>query len=144
VRFLLDTNLVSEVTKEHAEPRVAAWLASVHPNQAYLSVMTVSELRAGAELMPPGARRRRFEEWIADDILNRFRPNILPIDLDVAEVFGRYIAEDRLKGRTTSPVDLLIAATAQAHGLTVVTRNTRDFDHLELSLLNPWSESAAS
>ena len=140
VGFLFDTNLVSEATKDKASPRVTAWLAAINSREAYLSVITASELRAGAELMPHGARRRRFEQWIAYDILQRFKPNILNVDLSVAESFGRYLAEDRLRGRTTSPVDLLIAATAKAHDLTLVTRNTRDFNHLGVKLLNPWIE----
>lgn len=94
--------------------------------------------------MPIGARRKRFELWIEGEILTRFRQQIVDVDLGVAEVFGALLARDRKAGRTTSPLDLLIAATASARGLVVATRNTRDFAHLEIDVVNPWAEGAMS
>jgi len=140
VRYLLDTNVVSEATKERAEPVVSRWLSRIAPDDAFISVVTVAELRAGAELMPMGARRRRFEQWIEREVHIRFQSNIVEVDLGVADAFGVFLAEDRKKGRTTSPLDLLIAATASARTLVVVTRNTRDFEHLDIDLVNPWKD----
>jgi len=137
VRYLLDTNVVSEATKERAEPVVSRWLSRIAPDDAFISVVTVAELRAGAELMPMGARRRRFEQWIEREVHIRFQSNTVEVDLGVADAFGVFLAEDRKKGRTTSPLDLLIAATASARTLVVVTRNTRDFEHLDIDLVNP-------
>ena len=140
VRYLLDTNVVSEATKERAEPVVSRWLSRIAPDDAFISVVTVAELRAGAELMAMGARRTRFEHWIEREMLIRFRRHIVAVDLGVAEVFGVFLAEDRKRGRTTSPLDLLIAATASARTLVVVTRNTRDFEHLDIDLVDPWKD----
>lgn len=140
VRYLLDTNVVSEATKERAEPVVSRWLSRIAPDDAFISVVTVAELRAGAELMAMGARRTRFEHWIGHEMLTWFRRHIVAVDLGVAEVFGVFLAEDRKRGRTTSPLDLLIAATASARTLVVVTRNTRDFEHLDIDLVDPWKD----
>jgi len=140
VRYLLDTNVVSEATKERAEPVVSRWLSRIAPDAAFISVVTVAELRAGAELMPMGARRRRFEQWIEREVHIRFQSNIVEVDLGVADAFGVFLAEDRKRGRTMSPLDLLIAATASARTLVVVTRNTRDFEHLDIDLVNPWKD----
>jgi len=140
VRYLLDTNVVSEATKERAEPVVSRWLSRIAPDDAFISVVTVAELRAGAELMPMGARRRRFEQWIEREVHIRFQSNIVEVDLGVADAFGVFLAEDRKRGRTTSPLDLLIAATASARTLVVVTRNTRDFEHLDIDLVDPWKD----
>lgn len=144
MRYLLDTNVISEATKELAEPVVSRWLSHIAPGDAFISVVTVAELRAGAELMPAGARRRRFEHWIEHEILIRFRHQIVEVDLDVAEAFGVLLARDRMGGRSTSPLDLLIAATASARALAVATRNIRDFAHLDIELVNPWTEGAGS
>lgn len=140
VRYLLDTNVVSEATKERAEPVVSRWLSRIAPDDAFISVVTVAELKAGAELMPMGARRRRFEQWIEREVHIRFQSNIVEVDLGVADAFGVFLAEDRKRGRTMSPLDLLIAATASARTLVVVTRNTRDFEHLDIDLVNPWKD----
>lgn len=144
VKYLLDTNVVSEATKAHANPAISQWLAEVPAADTFISVITVAELRAGAELMPEGGRRRHFEQWIEHQILRRFRSNIVDVDIGVGEQFGLYPAEDRKRGRSTSPLDLLIAATASARHFTVATRNTKDFEHLDVPIINPWTEEATS
>ncbi len=144
MRYLLDTNDISEATKELTEPAVSRWLSRIAPGDAFISVITVAELRSGAELMPVGARRRGFEHWIEREVLIRFRRQIVEVDLGVAEMFGAFLAQDRKGGRTTSPLDLLIAATASAKALAVATRNTRDFAHLDVDVVNPWTNGNES
>ena len=131
--FLLDTNAVSEIRRGR-DPNVAAWAREARDVDLYLSVLTLGEIRKGIERLRgrDAAQADMFGAWLAD-LRGRFAERILPIDALVAEEWGRLNAPGE---RAT--VDSLIAATARVHQLTVVTRNTADFDGCEVVLLNPW------
>lgn len=134
--YLLDTNVVSEPRKPRPSEAVLRWLASVPIDELALSVMTIGELRKGAEQVRPrdAARARAFELWIAEAVV-QFRGRIAVVDADVAEVWGRLeAAEPRPK------VDGLIAATALVNGMTVATRNVRDFDRMGVPTFNPFDD----
>jgi predicted nucleic acid-binding protein len=138
VSFLLDTNLVSEWTKPRPNAGVVRWLAQVDEDAAFLSVVTFAELRRGIERLPADARRRRLDEWLRGELPLRFEGRIVGIDGAIADEWGRLVARREARGRTIHAMDALIAATAQVHGLTLVTRNTANFDASVKSLLNPW------
>lgn len=137
--FLLDTNVVSEWTKPRPNPGLVAWLARVDENEVFLSVVTFAELRRGIERLPGGARRRRLDEWLRGELPVRFETRIVGVDGAIADEWGRLVARREARGRAMQAMDALIAATAQVHGLTLVTRNTSDFDESVKSLLNPWT-----
>ena len=137
--FLLDTNVVSEWTKPRPNPGLVAWLARVDENEVFLSVVTFAELRRGIERLPGGARRRRLDEWLRGELPLQFESRIVGIDGAIADEWGRLVARREARGRAIQAMDALIAATAQVHGLTLVTRNTADFDESVESLLNPWT-----
>ena len=137
--FLLDTNVVSEWTKPRPNPGLVAWLARVDENEVFLSVVTFAELRRGIERLPGGARRRRLDEWLRGELPFRFESRIVGVDGAIADEWGRLVARREARGRAIQAMDALIAATAQVHGLTLVTRNTADFDESVESLLNPWT-----
>lgn len=137
--FLLDTNVVSEWTKPRPNPGLVAWLARVDENDVFLSVVTFAELRRGIERLPAGARRRRLDEWLRGELPLRFETRIVGVDGAIADEWGRLVARREARGRAIQAFDALIAATAQVHGLTLVTRNTADFDESVKSLLNPWT-----
>lgn len=132
--FLLDTNVVSELRKrERCAPKVNAWAQSTEPNQNFLSVLVIGELRRGAIL-----RRRSdcaaadlLEQWIAR-LTHLYSDRILPITLEIAQEWGRLSAL-----RPISPEDGLLAATANVHRLTFVTRNTKNMQGLGVTILNP-------
>ncbi len=88
--------------------------------------------------MPAGARRERLDEWLTFDLARRFRGRILPIDTEIAIECGRVVARQHKTGRAADAMDAFIAATALHHELTLVTRNTSDFDYLGINLINPW------
>jgi predicted nucleic acid-binding protein len=136
--YLLDTNVVSEWVKPEPARTVVEWLAQVDEDEVFLSVISIAELRRGVELLDTGRRRQRLEKWLSEDLTDRFQPRILPIDLVVADAWGRITARATRAGRTVGSMDGFVAATADAHGLTLATRNTRDFDRLGVSLFNPW------
>lgn len=139
--YVLDTNVVSEIRRAasgRAEQRVIQWALRVEPALTYISVVTFMELEIGMQLVerrdePSGVILRR---WLEDDVRVAFEGRMLPVDIEVA----RIAAQLHVPG--PAPVsDALIAATAMAHSMTVVTRNTSDFSRFDgLDLLNPWIE----
>ena len=138
--FLLDTNVVSEWVRPRPNVGVMAWLAEADEDGVFLSVVTLAELRHGIERMAAGQRRRRLNEWLANDLLFRFEGRVLPVDVTVADSWGRLTASREASGRPISVADAFIAATAAVHGLTLVTRNVADFERT-VRTISPWSGS---
>lgn len=139
--YLLDTNLLSEWTKPRPNSGVVAWLAEADEDRLFISVITLAELRHGVERMAIGARRRQLDEWLRNELTLRFEGRILPIDVAIADAWGRAVAHCETKGRPMNAMDAFIAATAVAHKLTLVTRNVKDFADSVKAVINPWSES---
>ena len=137
--FLLDTNVVSEWMKPRPNPGVVAWLADVDEDRVFLSVITLTELRYGIERMPPGHRRKRLDEWLDEELPLRFEGRILAIDPAVADACGKVVARSETLGRRLEAMDAFLAATAEVHRLTLVTRNTSDFQPMVKGVLNPWT-----
>lgn len=136
--FLLDTNVPSEIIRVRADPRVDAWVRSQDDDVLYLSAVTIGELRKGITLLPASKRRSQLEQWLEADLIPTFTDRILPVTRAVAERWGSLSAERQIAGRPLSMADGLIAATALVNGLTLVTRNVKDFDDLGATILNPW------
>jgi toxin FitB len=139
VSFLLDTNVVSEWTKPRPNPGLIKWLGQVEEDEVFLSVITFAELRHGIERLPTGQRRRQLDEWLRSELPRRFEGRIALVDGAVADEWGRLVARRGARGRPMQAMDGLIAATAQVHGLTLVTRNAADFESSVKSVLNPWT-----
>ena len=133
--FLLDTNVVSEMTKSHPSPSVIAFLEQ--PSDLWLASMVVHELEFGLRLVPAGRRRERLQADVSR-LLTGYADRILPIDETAALWAARFRANAVRSGRPPDLIDILIAGTAKAHGLTVATRNVRDFEGLGVDVLNPW------
>ncbi len=134
--FLLDTNVVSEWTKPRPNAGIVEWLARVEEDEVFLSVVTFAEIRHGIDRLPAGERRRRLDEWLRNDLALRFEGRIIGVDGAIADEWGRMIARREARGRA---MDALVAATAQVHDLTVVTRNAADFQPSVKAVLNPWT-----
>jgi predicted nucleic acid-binding protein len=139
VSFLLDTNVVSEWVKSRPDRGVVAWLAAVDEDQVFISVVTLAELRYGIERMTAGSRRNRLARWLQDDLPPRFDGRILSIDHIVADVWGKVVARSEAAGRPIGAMDAFMAATAEAHGLILVTRNVSDFEASIKAIINPWA-----
>jgi predicted nucleic acid-binding protein len=133
--YLLDTCIISELRRPECDPGVAAWMAGVQPDEAFLSVLTLGEIRRGVELRRAKDLKasRALERWLLG-LETRYAERILPITTAIADRWGRLSLNQPL------PVsDGLIAATALEHGLTVVTRIVPDFQRSGVSTLNPFS-----
>jgi hypothetical protein len=139
VNFLLDTNVVSEWTRPRPDPGVVAWLAKADEDRTFISVITVGELRHGIERLPAGARRRRLDAWLTDQVPLRFEERLLVVDAETANIWGRVMVRGQTAGRPPGTMDAFIAATVLRHDMTLVTRNVSDFETLGVKLINPWS-----
>jgi toxin FitB len=138
MNFLLDTNVVSEPMRSRPNPGVLKWLGEVDEESTFISVVTITELRYGIERLATRTRRERLEGWLQRDLHLRFEGRILPVDFEVANACGGLIARSESLGRPIEPRGAFIAATAEVHGLTLVTRNVSDFEPTIKMIVTPW------
>ena len=136
--FLLDTNVVSEMTKVTPYPVVAELMAT--RRDLWLSVIVIHELRYGITILDEGRRRDELRLWLSQ-ILNRFSGRILSLDQQSSELAASLRARARRSGRTLNVPDALIAGTAVSREMTLITRNIRDFHGLNIEIVNPWEAS---
>ena len=134
--FLLDTNVVSEMMKNRPSPRVIAFLT--RRSDLWLSSLVVHELEFGLYLAPPGRRRERLQAALAR-FLGAYERRILHLDRACADWAARLRADAVRSGRPADLADMLIAGTALAHNLVVATRNVRDFEGVNVAVVNPWN-----
>lgn len=139
VDVLLDTNVVSETTRQRGDENVIRFLDALPMGR--LSVVTIYELHFGLERLPKTRSQAALARGIRDTI-ERYAPNIIEIDEAIARIAGDMRAMIERSGRKLPIGDALIAATAQVHDLTLATRNTKDFEGLGVPLINPWAADA--
>jgi len=132
-RNLLDTNIISNVTKPAPSEALVAWMAQQSDDDLFISSLTVAEIRRGILEKPPGRKRRELERWFSGPEGPQTR--VLPFDEKAGLVWARLIADGKARGRPRSPLDMIIAAVAEANDCVVVTENERDFAGLKI--LNP-------
>lgn len=133
--YLVDTNVISELRRREPDPNVVEWFEQRPSTALFLSVLTLGEIRKGIELVTEGKRKLRLLDWLEVELPKFFAGRTLPVDLAVADRWGRLQAD---AGRPLPAIDSLMAATALHHGLRVVTRNARDFAYPGLAVINPW------
>jgi toxin FitB len=138
--FLLDTNVVSELIKPKPAPRVVAWFESVNESLLCLSVLTLGEIRKGIVALGDVGRRVALEAWLDHDLALRFDGRILPIDLGVADRWGRICGTAAAKKSPIPVIDGLLAATALHYDLTLVTRDTRHAGVIGVAVFDPWGD----
>jgi predicted nucleic acid-binding protein len=136
--FLLDTNCISELIRPRPEQRVLDWMEAADESLLYLSVLTVGEIRKRLAELAQSKRRTQLETWLEVDLRARFAGRVLPIDGPVADRWGQLAGDAKRQGKTLAVIDGLLAASALQHNLTVVSRNTSDFVHTRVTVLNPW------
>jgi len=138
VKYLLDTNVVSELVKLAPDAGVVRFLAAADDSAVALSVITLAELRYGIERLAPGAERAGLTRWLEDELPRRFDGRILQVDDIAAAEWGRTMARAERAGRPMSEMDAWLAALASVHHLVLVTRNGDDFSGFAGEILNPW------
>jgi len=139
VNYLLDTSAVSELVKPAPDTGVTEWLAQSDEATLFLSVLTIGELQKGIAKLADGKRRTRLQSWVRRDLVDRFAGRLLPVDSQVAALWGALVGDSERKGVPLPVMDSLIAATCLVHGLTAVTRNRADFERCGVECFSPWS-----
>jgi predicted nucleic acid-binding protein len=130
---------LAELVKPRPHAGVLTWFDAQEAEALHLSALTVGEIEKGVALLQAGRRRTSLRTWLGT-LSSTYAARVLPVDAAVASTWGRMCAVAEQSGRHLSVVDGLIAATAIHHGLTVVTRNTKDFAPTGASLIDPWRE----
>lgn len=133
-RYLLDTNIISNLIKPRPSEALLAWMAEQADQDLFIASLTVAEIHRGILEAPAGRRRDQLEAWFSgpEGPQALFAGRVLPLDEKAALVWGRLMAEGRLRGCPRSALDTIIAAVAEANGCVVVTENERDFPGTEI------------
>ncbi len=136
-RYLLDTNIISNVTKPVPSEPLLAWMADQVDDNLFIASLTIAEIRRGVLEKPAGRKRERLEAWFSgpDGPSALFAGRVLPFDEKAALIWARMMAEGTMKGKPRGALDTIVAATAVTHDCIVVTDNERDFADVEV--LNP-------
>lgn len=137
MKYLVDTNLLSEPQRARPDPAAVRFLEQTDPKRLFVSVVTLGEVTAGIRRLTDERRRRRLADWIGA-AKEHFGDRLLTFDADCAEAWGDLTARALDRGIGVSVPDAMLAATAAHHGLVVATRNVRDFEPLGTRTLNPW------
>jgi predicted nucleic acid-binding protein len=136
-RSLLDTNIISNVTKPVASPTLVAWMAEQDDEDLFICSLTVAEIRRGILEKPAGKKRRELESWFsgAEGPQALFTGRVLPFDERAGLIWARLMADGKAKGRPRSPFDMIVAAVAEANDCAIVTENEKHFAGLKV--INP-------
>lgn len=138
MKYLLDTNVISELVKREPNSGVLRWIDERDESTLFLSVITFGELQKGVSKLSDSSRAERLQAWIDQDLSSRFEGRILPLDIDILFTWGSLQGQSEKNGTALPVMDSLIAATAIAKNLTVVTRNVYDMERCGATVFNPW------
>ena len=138
--WLLDTNVLSELRRPKPNQKVIDFVAAQPLDLLFVSIVTFAEIRFGIEAIADPVRRAELNDWLTHKVRPMFEERVLPISEDIMFKWRLLVEDGRKAGYTYSQPDLIIAATALHHGLTVVTRDTADFERTRVPVLNPWNE----
>jgi len=139
MKLLLDTNVLSEVTKPRPAEGVLNWLHGLDEDRTFISIVSIAEIRRGVALMDNGRKRDALDEWLTHDLPQRFDNRTIPVEGAVALAWGDLMALAKRSGRGLASMDGLIATTAIAHDLTLATRNSKDFEGFGIDIVDPWA-----
>ena len=142
--WLLDTNVLSELRRPKPERKVLAFIAAQPLDLLFVSAVTLAEIRFGIERAGGATRRAELHDWLAHKVRPMFEQRILAITEDIMFKWRLLVEDGRKAGHTFSQPDLIIAATALHHGMTVVSRDVSDYQKARVPVLNPWSEAMES
>ena len=140
--WLLDTNVISELRRSRPQARVVAFVAAQPLEKLFVSAVTFAEIRYCIEVVSDPIRRTELNDWLAHKVRPMFDQRVLALSEDVMFKWRLLVEDGRKAGHTFSQPDLIIAATALQHGLTVVTRDTADYSRARVPLFNPWVDEA--
>ncbi|AEH08156.1 MULTISPECIES: type II toxin-antitoxin system VapC family toxin [Protofrankia] len=138
----LDTNVVSELMRARADPGVVAWIDSQPADEIYLTAVTMAELRYGVARLPEGRRRTDLTDRLQRAVEAGFTGRVLPFDDDAAAHYADIVVGREQQGLPIAMADAQIAAICRSHSADLATRNTKDFAHTGIDLIDPWQATA--
>ena len=142
--WLLDTNILSELRRPKPERKVVAFIAAQPLERLYISAVTLAEIRFGIEVVADARRRADLNDWLAHKVRPMFEQRVLAISEDVMFKWRLLVEDGRKSRHTFSQPDLIIAATALHHGMTLVTRDGSDYERTRAAVFNPWVDPLPS
>jgi len=138
LKYLLDTNVISELVVNNPNKNVVSFLERLNEQDLYLSVITIGEIKFGIEKLKDGAKKEKLLIWLNNDLLERFEHRIIDIDVDIMLKWGYINSKLQKIGRPVPIMDALIASTALSKNLKLLTRNEKDFKDLDVEMVNPF------
>lgn len=139
--IILDTNVISEISRPNPSIRVIDFITGLAPTDRYITAITEAELHYGVQILPPGEAREIVLYRIERTLRKYFAGRVLPFDSPAARFYARISAERRAAGRPISQADCQIAAIAYSVAAPLATRNVRDFEECGIEVIDPWSAS---
>ena len=136
--WLLDTNILSELRRPKPERKVVAFITEQPLEDLFVSAVTFAEIRFGIETVASATRRAELNDWLTHKVRPMFAQRVLAVTEDIMFKWRLLVEDGRKVGHTFSQPDLMIAATALHHGLTVVSRDERDYQQARVPIFNPW------
>ena len=138
MKYLVDTNVISELIAREPNPKVVAWIDQLDPSMVYLSVVTIGEIRKGIEKLTASRRKDAIKKWLETDLLIRFEGRIIEISAETMLTWGELVGHLEREGKPIGAIDSLIAATALQGQYVLATRNAEDFQNTDVAVVNPW------
>ena len=142
MKYLFDTCVVSELISKKPNDAVLEWISQQDERRVYLSVITLGEIRHGIEKLPESRRKSSLVKWLENELMVRFKGRMLAVDVNVMMQWGKVVAQLERIGRPMPVMDSLVVAVALEHELCLVTRNEKDFENVDLPIVNPWVSEA--
>lgn len=137
MKYLLDTCIVSETIRKNPNARVIEWLCGLNEFDLFISALTIGEIRKGVVKMPEGTRKEFLSSWL-DRLVKSYEGRVVYVTTAVADLWGKCVGLAEMKGKPRPSIDSLIAVSALANDMTLVTRNESDFAYLGVNLVNPF------
>lgn len=138
MKYLLDTNVISELISKHPDEAVLEWLDQLDPQTVYISVITIGEIRKGIEKLQDAKRKATLTHWLENELFIRFDGKIAPVTTAVMLTWGALVGQLELAGKPMPAIDSLIAAIVREGQFALVTRNDEGFRHTGITVINPW------
>ena len=138
MKYLVDTNVISELIARQPNPKVVAWIDQLDPGIVYVSVISIGEIRKGIEKLRASKRKEAIKDWLDTDLLIRFQGRIVEISVETMLLWGELVARLEHEGKPMGAIDSLVAASALQGQYVLATRNEDDFQNTRVTVVNPW------
>jgi len=138
MNYLLDTNIISEFISKHPNKNVVDFILTLDENKLFLSVITIGEIKSGIEKLNDGNKKTTLLNWLENDLLERFDGRIIPIDTNVMLKWGEISWRLKRLGRPLPIMDSIIGAICESKDIILITRNEKDFEHINIKVINPF------